>query len=163
MAAPTSPLATLERCFTSLTAGPDPLAIDGRALRHGLPPRPIPLDERRRLLHQLSPQARAATVNELVHHARTGSPAWLVGLAGVLLPGLRRLAAQHPKVTDTTTAEAQALTWFRTTLAAQGAAADQRIEWLLERTCSTQTQVRHPDGQRHVINSTAACLPATCP
>ena len=94
MAAPT-PLAILEQCFALLTTGPDPLAIDGRIVQHGLPPRPIPLDELRGLLHDLGPHARTATLNMLVDHARAGSAAWLIGVAGVLLPGLRQIAAQH--------------------------------------------------------------------
>lgn len=138
MAEPTSPLATLERCFRSLSIGPGALAIDGRAVRHGLPPRPIPLDELRCLLHHLGPHGRIAAMNVLVGHARADSPAWLVGLAGVLLPGLRQLAAQQPHVREPATAEAQALTLFRTVLAAGGPAADRRIRWLLETSCTAQ-------------------------
>jgi hypothetical protein len=68
----------------------------------------------------------------LVEHARTGSPAWLVGLAGVLLPGLRLLAAQQSTTGGPATAETRVLGWFRAALAAHGTAADQRLQWLLD-------------------------------
>lgn len=86
------PFDTLEQSFRLLTATPDPLALDGRLLGHGLPARPIPLDELRRLL--LSPSvgfaARDAALTALVARAKTDGGAWMVGLAGLLLPGLRR-------------------------------------------------------------------------
>jgi len=146
MAAPTTPLATLEHCFTLLTTGPGALTIDGNAVRHSLPPRPIPLDELRGLLHHLRLQDRRTAVDLLISRARTGSPAWLVGLAGVLLPGLRLLASQQANGNQTKIAEAQALTWFRTALAAHGAAADQRITWLLEAATANESSTRQ-DGE----------------
>lgn len=86
------PFETLEQSFRLLTAAPDPLTLDGRLLGHGLPARPIPLDELRRLL--LSPSvgfaARDATLTTLVARAQADGGAWMVGLAGLLLPGLRR-------------------------------------------------------------------------
>jgi hypothetical protein len=82
----------LESAFRLLTSGPDPLSLDGRLVGHGLPPRLIPLDELRgMLLHpSVGFAARDAAVAELAHRARGGGAA-MVGLAGVLLPGLRRL------------------------------------------------------------------------
>jgi hypothetical protein len=136
MAAPVSPLATLERCFALLTSGPGALTIDGSTVHPDLPPRPIPLDELRGLLHQLHPQARRSAVNLLLGQARAGNAACLVGLAGVLLPGLRHLAGQHTGTTKTATAEAHALTWFRATLAAHSTAADQHLQWLLDMSCT---------------------------
>jgi predicted DNA-binding protein (UPF0251 family) len=54
-----------------------------------------PLDELRALL--LHPATSASARNkvwaELVRRARSGSPAWIVGLVGVAMPGLRRAAA----------------------------------------------------------------------
>jgi hypothetical protein len=73
------------------------VAADDRRGRagHGLPARPIPLGE--------PPGAAAATqhpygardpaVAELLCRARHRGGAWTVGLAGVLAPGLRRVAA----------------------------------------------------------------------
>jgi hypothetical protein len=90
----TSPFATLERAFASLTTGPRPLALDGTGIA-GLPSRPIPLDElRARLLHPSTPfTTRDAAVHALVDRARAEEGAWTVGLAGVLLPGMRRAVA----------------------------------------------------------------------
>lgn len=86
-----SPFATLERAFALITTEPRPLALDGTGIP-GLPDRLIPLDElRARLLH---PSARYATrdaaLEILIGRARAERGAWIVGLAGVLLPGLRR-------------------------------------------------------------------------
>lgn len=89
-----SPFATLERTFTLLTTEPRPLALDGTGIA-GLPNRPIPLDElRARLLHPSTPYAtRDAALDVLIGRARAEGGAWSVGLAGVLLPGLRRAVA----------------------------------------------------------------------
>jgi hypothetical protein len=83
----------LETAFGLLTSGPDPLSLDGRLVGHGLPGRPIPLDElRSMLLHpSVGFAARDAAVAELARRARRDRGAAMVGLAGVLLPGLRRL------------------------------------------------------------------------
>lgn len=90
-----SPFDVLDDAFALLVAEPRPLAIDGTEVGHGLPAREIPLDElKSRLLH---PSARYATrdaaLNLLLARAQTEGGAWLVGLAGVLLPGLRAAAA----------------------------------------------------------------------
>jgi hypothetical protein len=45
-----SPLAAAEHAFGVLVEPPAPLALDGRAVGHGLPAWHIPLDELRRLL-----------------------------------------------------------------------------------------------------------------
>jgi hypothetical protein len=86
-----SPLDTLERTFALLVSGPDPLALDGTGVE-GLPDRPIPLDElKARLLHPSTHfETRDAIVAELVARAQREGGKWTVGLAGVLLPGLRR-------------------------------------------------------------------------
>jgi DNA-directed RNA polymerase specialized sigma24 family protein len=88
-----SPFDTLEKTFDLLVAGPHPLALDGTGIP-GLPDRAIPLDElKARLLHPSTPfDVRDAVVGELVTRSRTQGGAWTVGLAGVLLPGLRRAA-----------------------------------------------------------------------
>ena len=86
-----SPFDTLEKTFDLLTTGPRPLALDGTGLP-GLPDRPVPLGElKARLLHPSTPFAiRDAIVGELVARAQAEGGRWSVGLAGVLLPGLRR-------------------------------------------------------------------------
>ncbi|RAY12966.1 hypothetical protein DPM19_23470 [Actinomadura craniellae] len=89
-------LAIAERTFKLLVTGPCPLAIDGREIGHGLPARPIDLDELKTLL--LAPGTadtlKDAVWAELVHRARTGDPAWVVGCVGVAMPGLKNVAAR---------------------------------------------------------------------
>ena len=86
-----SPFDTLEKTFDLLVTGPQPLALDGTALA-GLPDRTIPLGElKAMLLHPSTPfSVRDAIVNDLVARSQAKGGAWTVGLAGVLLPGLRR-------------------------------------------------------------------------
>ena len=85
-----SPFDTLERTFALLVSGPDPLALDCSGIA-GLPGRAIPLDElKARLLHPSTRfEIRDAIVSVLVTRARPRAESWTVGLAGVLLPGLR--------------------------------------------------------------------------
>jgi hypothetical protein len=88
-------LDVLDTSFRLLVSGPSPLALDGRTLGSGLPARLIPLDELRALLLRRSTPfaARDAAVAELLRRARDDHDTWTVGLAGVLVPGLRRVAA----------------------------------------------------------------------
>lgn len=116
-----SPFDTLERTFELLTTGPRPLALDGKTA-DGLPRRPVPLGElKARLLHPSTPYAvRDAAVSALVARAQAEGGAWIVGLAGVLLPGLRRatwalVRACPEKAFDI---EAEALTAFLTAVRA---------------------------------------------
>jgi hypothetical protein len=90
-----SPLDSADAAFRALTIGPQPLALHAAALAPGLPDRLVPLDEMRALLlHPATPaRARNKVWAELVRRARSGSPAWVVGLVGVAMPGLRRAAA----------------------------------------------------------------------
>ena len=83
-----SPFDTLEKTFDLLVAGPHPLALDSTSL-DGLADRGIPL--KAMLLHpSMSFDVRDAVVDELVARSRAKGGAWTVGVAGVLLPGLRR-------------------------------------------------------------------------
>jgi hypothetical protein len=86
-----SPFDTLEKTFDLLVTGPNPLALDGTSL-DDLEDRAIPLGELiAMLLHpSMAFAARDAVVDELVARSRAKGGAWTVGLAGVLLPGLRR-------------------------------------------------------------------------
>lgn len=74
--------------------GPQPLAVDGGRLGHGLPRRRIPLTELAAVLMHpsCSPEAKDAAWRLLVRNARGGSDGWLVGTVGVALPGLRNAA-----------------------------------------------------------------------
>jgi hypothetical protein len=86
-----SPFDTLEKTFDLLVTGPNPLALDSTSL-DGLADRAIPLGElKAMLLHpSMAFDVRDAVVDELVARSRAKGGAWTVGLAGVLLPGLRR-------------------------------------------------------------------------
>ena len=87
---PRSPFDTLEASFELLCTGPRPLALDGRRVE-GLPDRLVPLGELKdRLLHPSTPyRTRDSAISLLLRLARDEGGRWLVGLAGVLLPGLR--------------------------------------------------------------------------
>ena len=104
---PTTALAAAERAFTYLTIPPAPLALDGRVVGHGLPARHIPLDELRDLLvHDpaTSFAAKDAAWHQLIDHARTWGPAWVIAAVGTALPALsgmaRRLTAGHAAQAD---------------------------------------------------------------
>jgi len=93
---------------------PAPLSLDGRAVGHGLPGRPIPLDVLRSLLLHPSVgfDTRDAALTWLIRRAQTDGGAWLVGLAGVLLPGIGRrvypLCRAFPRLAHDLEAEALA-------------------------------------------------------
>jgi hypothetical protein len=87
-----SPFGPLETTFRLLVAGPQPLSLNGRSI--GLTVQSIRLWELRAILfHPATGVAmqRAALV-ALVGRARRHRGAWVVGLAGVLLRGLRQVA-----------------------------------------------------------------------
>ncbi|MBN1174303.1 MAG: hypothetical protein JXA67_19190 [Micromonosporaceae bacterium] len=95
-----TPLTVAAVAFRLLTTGPQPLSVDGRALGHGLPRRPIPLHELGSILMHPSCDFAASDVTWrlLIDHARTLGPAWVVGAVGVALPGLRAAAGRLGKV-----------------------------------------------------------------
>jgi hypothetical protein len=111
-----SPLDTVEAAFAGLTTGPSPLSVDGRRIGGGLPQRLIPLDDLKRLLLRRSTRhaTKDAAWAELVRRSRCRGPAWVVGAAGVALPGLRRAAGQlaHGYQGDTADLDAEVLTGF---------------------------------------------------
>jgi hypothetical protein len=84
-----SPLETVETTFRLLATGPQPLALHGHTI--GLRRDSIGLWDLRGLLFHPATDVgvqRAALV-ELVGRARRHRGAWMIGLVGVLLPGLR--------------------------------------------------------------------------
>ncbi len=89
------PFDQVDTVFRLLTTGPQPLSLDGRQVGYGLPTRQIPLDElRARLLHpSTSFAARDAAMAVLLAQAKAEGGAAVVGLVGVLLPGLRHAAS----------------------------------------------------------------------
>ena len=94
-----SPFDTLEVCFRLLTSGPAPLALDGRQIGHGAPARQIPLDELQSLLHDpaATDDLKEAALQELGRLAARRRGSWTIGLAGILLPGLRAIARTAPR------------------------------------------------------------------
>ena len=108
-----SPFDTLESTFVLLASGPNPLALDGTAFP-ACPDRLVPLGElKARLLHPSTRfEVRDAIVDELVARSQSDGGRWTVGLAGVLLPGLRRavwpLVQACPAKADDIEAEALA-------------------------------------------------------
>jgi hypothetical protein len=104
----------LDRSFQLLVCEPAPLALDGGAVGGGLPARPIPLDQLRSLLLHPSVgfDTRDAALTWLIERAQTDGGAWLVGLAGVLLPGIGRrvypLCRAFPRLAHDLEAEALA-------------------------------------------------------
>ena len=88
-----SPLETVETTFRLLATGPQQLALNGHTI--GLRRNSIGLwDLRGFLFHPATDVGiqRAALV-ELVGQARRHRGAWMIGLVGVLLPGLREHGA----------------------------------------------------------------------
>ncbi len=90
-----SPFETLETAFHLLAAGPDPLGVDGREIGGRLPARHLDVTElRNRLLHPSCDYAtRDRAIRLLAERAQQRGSAWVVALAGTLLPGLRRRLA----------------------------------------------------------------------
>jgi hypothetical protein len=88
-----SPLETVETTFRLLATGPEPLALNGYTI--GLRRDSIGLWDLRGLLFHPATDVgvqRAALV-ELVGRARRHRGAWMIGLVGLLLPGLREHGA----------------------------------------------------------------------
>jgi len=114
-----TPLDDLEISLRLLCTGPEPLAVDGRRLGHGLPRRPIPLHELASvLMHPATGfEAREAAWRLLVTNARTGDDKWVVGAVGVALPGLRRAAGRLARATSRTDVQLDLLEGFTKELA----------------------------------------------
>ncbi len=109
-AASPSPFDALETCFRLLTDGPAPLALDGGQVGHGLPARQVPLVELRVLLQHpaATSDLRQAALQELVRLAIHNRGKWTLGLAGVLLPGFRHIAASVAAVDRRAAGQVQA-------------------------------------------------------
>jgi len=149
-AIPRSPFDTLETCFRLLTEGPGPLALDGRHVGHGLPARPIPLVELRVLLQHptATSDLQHAALRELVHLATQQHDRWMVGVAGVLLPGLRRIAGSIPAIDQRVAShvEADLLELVRDAIGQQASAAAELAVGVLQFTCSSHPWSPSPIG-----------------
>jgi hypothetical protein len=128
-----SPLDTLETTFRLLATGPHPPALDGAAV--GLQPGPIGLRDLQAMLFRpgTSVSVQRAVLVQLVRRARQHRGAWLVGLAGVLLPGLPRPPARHTLDCwgDTADLDATMLADLLEQLDAPGASSEEVAERLL--------------------------------
>ena len=91
-----SPLDAADAAFSKLVAAQDPPTLDGALIGNGLPGRPVRLDELKPLLlsSAIPYEARDAAIAELLRRARAGEERWMIGLVGVLMPGLRRVAGR---------------------------------------------------------------------
>lgn len=97
-----SVLDAVDNAFRLLSVGPSPLSVDGTALGHGLPARPIPVVELRNLLvgQKVSSAAQEAVWRFLVGAAQNDGPEWVVAAAGMAVPGLRNIARQYARDDD---------------------------------------------------------------
>jgi hypothetical protein len=102
-----SPLADMERAFRLATRAPALLAIDGTAVASDLPGRSVPLDELRRLLlhGELSYATKDRSLGLVASRAQSGDGLWTVGLAGLLMPGLKRVARRLRSAPEVEAAE----------------------------------------------------------
>jgi hypothetical protein len=155
-----SPFDTLETCFRLLSTGPACLALDGRRLGHGLPARGIPLNELRVLLQHpaATGDLQRVVVEELVHKTMQDE-GWMVGLAGVLLPGLRRIATLVALVDGRADGhvEADLLELIRDVITKPGSGAVQLAERIVQFTCTGEPhRGPGPDLRRSVRRCFAA-------
>jgi hypothetical protein len=86
-----SPFTVLEQTFRLLGAEPDPVALDGRRLGHGLPYRQIPILEVRRIVTRptTASDLQDHIVSEVLGRLSQQPATWVVVLGGLLLPALR--------------------------------------------------------------------------
>ncbi len=89
-----SPLADIERSFRSATRAPALLALEAADIASDLPEGLMPLDELRRLLlhGRLTFATKDRALSLVASRAHAGDDLWTVGLAGLLMPGLKRVA-----------------------------------------------------------------------
>ena len=89
-----SPLADLEAAFRRAARGPCALAFDGQGIAGDLPARLIALDEMRRLLLRrgLAFETKDRVLGLVAARAQGGDDVWVVAFAGLLMPGLKRVA-----------------------------------------------------------------------
>jgi hypothetical protein len=105
-----SPLDTVETTFRLLATGPQPLALNGQTI--GLRKDVIALWDLRSLLFHPATGVgvQRAALAELVERARRDRGAWIIGLVGVLLPGLCQQVACLAEGRSTGTASSGGMT-----------------------------------------------------
>jgi hypothetical protein len=160
-------LDTLAAAFGLLVNGPAPLAVNGGEIHPDLPARPIPLDELRELLldKRAGNAVRNAALGELVRRAQQERGAWVVGLAGVLLPGLRRVAGRLARdfPGDTADIDADLLAGFLEALnrlEPGGEHLASRLLWPAYRHARRLRMVELEETLRRIPETAAAQVPA---
>lgn len=85
----------VEQQFLELSTRPSPVAIDGESLHGALPQRPIPIGELRvTLLKHACRQVKDIVWAQLVRLKQTHADPWTIAAAGMMIPGLKRLATR---------------------------------------------------------------------
>jgi hypothetical protein len=127
----------LEAKFRYLITGPKPLALHGRAIGHGAPKRPIPLEELRRLLNEYDNwPLHDAVMRELMRRANApGGQAWMVAIAWMLLPALRKASGELARgfPGDPADLDAEILAGLITTVRAFGPCGDRIARHLVDK------------------------------
>jgi len=167
-AAADSPLDHVEAAFRLLVTGSTPLAVHGDRIGHGLPRRPIPVDELRCILrHPSSSAARDPAWREIIRLTRTGQPEWTIAAVALALPGLRRLAGQFSRGYDGDPADldAEILTAFLETLKSIDPDRPRIALRLWRAARRAGLQLRHADapyGARHTPAEESSVPPQPC-
>jgi DNA-directed RNA polymerase specialized sigma24 family protein len=124
----------LEAKFRYLITGPKPLTLHGHTIGHGTPKRSISLDEFRQLLSKSENwPLHDAVMGELIRRANApGGEAWMVAIAWLLLPALRKASGELARgfPGDPADLDAEILAGLITTVRTFGPC-DARIAWHL--------------------------------
>jgi hypothetical protein len=82
--------------FRLLSQRADPVTVDGRRVSHDLPPRRVGLDELRAIMlrRRTGDRCKDAVWSHLVRTARADPNPWVIAAAGMMLPGLKSIAAR---------------------------------------------------------------------
>lgn len=85
-----------EEHFRVLSQPPRSVSIDGRLISHSLPARPIGLSELRVLMlkRRIDDQTKTAVWSYLVRMSNAEPEPWVMAAAGMMLPGLKSIAAK---------------------------------------------------------------------
>ncbi len=154
-----SPLDILETTFRLLATGPHPLALDRSAV--GLRAGPIGLRDLRAMVFHpaASASVQRAVLVELVRRARRHRGAWVVGLVGVLLPGLVQPAATTAgHAGSTTDLDASMLASVLEQLDASEVRSEEvaeRLLWTIVRSPAAPAIHAHPRGRLLIVSGTA--------
>jgi hypothetical protein len=169
-----SPLADIEFAFRFATRPPAFLTLDGAVVGPDLPGRPIPLDELRRLLlhGSTSYATKDRALGLVAARAQTGDDLWTVGFAGLLMPGLKRVARRLRKAPHVDPAEVgpevvAGLIAALTDLDPSGERLAARVCWEVYRRSARALGVHRPDarevGWRPLGTLPGSAVPSTNP